>query len=246
MFYKVLITTLLVISCPFGSLLAVEIDGITIDAHVLEEASSLVNNCQENAKNNPYLQGTEKSELSALKPVEYKPAPSSEPASLANMQGVNLEEMLRRYQKPMAEAKNKTKRLNKLMVFISLSMPKQSLKDLSEQVNRAGGVLVLRGVVKNSITETAKELQKLSDKGVSAVIDPNLFKVFDVQQVPTFVVVPYTTYPCSQRDCNFTPQHDRLSGNVTLNYALELISEKGEFTSEVADSYLNKLRGSNL
>jgi len=44
-----------------------------------------------------------------------------------------------------------------LMVFVSLGMPKHSLQQWNLQVTKAGGTLVLRGLVNNSMKQTVKK-----------------------------------------------------------------------------------------
>ena len=94
---------------------------------------------------------------------------------------------------------------NKVLIFISFSMPSDSLKSLFLEAEQQKAVLVLRGLKNNSFKETAQVLRELS---VSASIDPNLFDKHQITVVPTFVYL--------KNDENVT-----LSGNVSLIYALE-------------------------
>ncbi len=92
----------------------------------------------------------------------------------------------------------------KLFVFVSLSMPEATLKSLYQEAQDYGAVLVLRGLEDNSLKKTAETLQRLS---ISVQIDPELFKRYEVQRVPTFV------YLRSQK-------LDILAGHTSLHYAL--------------------------
>lgn len=94
---------------------------------------------------------------------------------------------------------------SKILVFISLSMPSESLKRLFAEAEQQKAVLVLRGLKNNSFKETAQVLGELR---ISASIDPNLFDKHQVTGVPTFVNV--------KNDETLT-----LRGNVSLSYALE-------------------------
>ena len=113
-----------------------------------------------------------------------------------------------------------------LMIFVSASIPKSALKDLMIQARKAGGVLVFRGLIGGSLKNTQQFLGNLAKENTSAIIDPRLFETFNVDLVPTFVVLNKTAQDCQNSNCNFTPIHDRIIGNITLNYALEQIANK--------------------
>ncbi|MGI9214755.1 MAG: TrbC family F-type conjugative pilus assembly protein, partial [Gammaproteobacteria bacterium] len=51
-----------------------------------------------------------------------------------------------------------------LIVFLSLGMPKHSLQQWNLQVTKAGGVLVLRGFVNNSMKQTVKKITEILGK----------------------------------------------------------------------------------
>ncbi|MFC1659633.1 type-F conjugative transfer system pilin assembly protein TrbC [Pseudomonadota bacterium] len=167
-------------------------------------------------------------------------------------QNIDVDEVLQGYyntelkNSQQGSAGEAEKTINHLLIFISFSMPKQSLKERIEEAKRTGATLVLRGIIKDSITETAKELNKLTNNtGVNAIIDPNLFKAFSITKVPVIVVAKYRAYPCEDK-CNYTPIHDKISGNISLEYALEqIISSRETITKPLAKKYLKKLRGKN-
>lgn len=113
------------------------------------------------------------------------------------------------------------------IVFASLSMPPASLKRMIQDTARAGGVVVFRGFPNNSMKEFASRLgQIVEDRQAFANIgiDPRLFRAFDVQAVPTYVVVSSDFDLCAGFDCRTkVPPFDRMSGNVTVDYALNSI-----------------------
>lgn len=100
-----------------------------------------------------------------------------------------------------------------LLVFVSFSMPMDALKQLGDQVKKAGGSLVFRGLVKDSFPLTA---QKMRELGVEAMIDPTLFEAFQVQTVPTFVMLSKPL-----QDMEQLPSYDQLNGHVSLKHALD-------------------------
>lgn len=111
------------------------------------------------------------------------------------------------------------------VVFASLSMPEASLKALIADTSRAGGVVVFRGFPQNNVKAFAEGLKKVvASEGQEQhlAIDPRLFRAFRVQAVPTFVVAARDYELCEGFDCSSTvPEHDKMVGNVTVEYALE-------------------------
>ncbi|MBY0292800.1 MAG: type-F conjugative transfer system pilin assembly protein TrbC [Alphaproteobacteria bacterium] len=125
-------------------------------------------------------------------------------------------------------------RYPKLLVFVSFSMPLDSLKALGTHVNQLGGRLVLRGLLNGNFRETA---QKLKDLQEEVIIDPPLFEAYQVERVPTFVLRQKNTGSAEEEAV-----YDRLVGNVSLEYALEQFASSGEMHPEAAEM-LQALRG---
>lgn len=108
--------------------------------------------------------------------------------------------------------------------FVSFSMPEASLRQAVDQAEKAGAVLVLRGLKGNSFKDTVKAISSLiREKNVQVQIDPTLFKKYDITAVPC---VCYRDW--------------KVCGDVTLEYAMDLIAEK----EPSAKKYLKKLRSS--
>ena len=123
-----------------------------------------------------------------------------------------------------------------LMIFVSASIPRASLKDLMIQARQSGGVMVFRGLIGGTLRNTQQFLGELAKENVAAIIDPRLFEVFNVELVPTFVVLAKPSQDCEESSCNFTPNHDRIVGNITLNYALEQFADgQGDAKSQAAE-----------
>ncbi len=98
---------------------------------------------------------------------------------------------------------------DKILIFISLSMPESSLKSLFSEAAQQNAILVMRGLRNNSIKDTA---QVLKDLGISASIDPKLFEQYHITRVPAFV-------------CLKGKEIVSLSGNVSLSYAIQKLKE---------------------
>lgn len=110
-----------------------------------------------------------------------------------------------------------------LFAFVSLSMPKDSLKQIISQVKKVGGRVVIRGF-SGSIKETVKQLNGLGQVS----IDPKLFKEFEVKAVPVFVV------------SDDKSGYDIAAGNVSLDFVLREFAKSGD-SKGIAAQYLSKL-----
>ncbi len=98
-------------------------------------------------------------------------------------------------------------------VFVSFSMNDKDLIEITKEAKNRNGLVVLRGFENNDLKQTYAHIYKIvkkSDNGF--IIDPDLFKRFEVNQVPTFV-------SCEQTEiCN------KLGGNVKTGFALSKIN----------------------
>jgi type-F conjugative transfer system pilin assembly protein TrbC len=174
-----------------------------------------------------------------------------------NLNQDQLKKLLGNYQANPDDSKAEHFSLYKLMIFVSSSIPKSSLKDLMIQAKESGGILVFRGAI-GSTKNTAQFLAEISKENVSAIIDPRLFDMFQVKLVPTFVVLTKDYQDCevnqdrgasniaakisNNSNCHFTPINDRITGNITLNYALETIINGNGSAKESASYFLEKLK----
>jgi len=112
-----------------------------------------------------------------------------------------------------------------IYVFVSLSMPKSALIALNQEAVHLGATLVLRGLKDNSYQKTALYLQEIIEKtGQGFIVHPELFKRYDIHQVPSVVL---TTNSISD-----APLFDVISGHIPIKTALLKIAEKGELTHE--------------
>lgn len=145
-------------------------------------------------------------------------------------------------------AKDEAGEAPQLIVFVSLSMPPESLKPLLKDVNRAGGAAVFQGFPNNSVKAFTAGLAKvLDDKDTHRAIgiDPRLFRAFNVQTVPQIVAVSSDFDVCDGFNCaTKVPTHDRIMGNVTLQYALETFADGRGPGASVAAVALRRLKAS--
>jgi type-F conjugative transfer system pilin assembly protein TrbC len=118
---------------------------------------------------------------------------------------------------------------NHFYIFVTLSMSEHNLKQLIIYARKYNATLVLRGLVDNSFVKTSSIIQKLSEESGGMIIDPNLFKEFNIKTVPSYVLASNKSCPLSTT-CVKT--YDKLTGNVTPKYALEIFKEKGDLAAE--------------
>ncbi len=102
---------------------------------------------------------------------------------------------------------------NGILVFVSFSMSGSALKQLSMDSKKYGATLVLRGVYQDSFLKMKDKILSIHPAGLHLSIDPNLFDDYKISRVPTFVLVK------NGHEIN------RLSGNVTLEFASEKLLE---------------------
>lgn len=146
-----------------------------------------------------------------------------------------------------------------LRIFITLDMPRGSLQRLVDQAARSGAVLVLRGLKAQSLRETLAAVSDLIDKRqVAWVIDPDAYTRFGVTSAPTFVLTladetvasgPRMTGakdneanpPRCGSSCLAPTAFVRVTGDVSLDYALEAIAKRSPAAEPRATALLQRM-----
>ena len=134
-----------------------------------------------------------------------------------------------------------------LYIAVSLTMPKPALRQLALDANKAGAKVVIRGLVNGSFEQTLVAAKEIFDENSigGVAIEPQVFRAFGVERVPTFIAAKAPVQPCDQGvDCDSvaTP-HDRLAGNISLAEALRLLAQGGDQAPDVARAALARLEG---
>lgn len=133
----------------------------------------------------------------------------------------------------------------RFIAFASTSMPPAALRAMIDDVARAGGVVVLRGLPQNSAKALTAALSKVAKPGEQldgVGIDPRLFRAFGIEAVPAYVVTSSDFDLCDGFDCvGPLPPHDRMIGNVTTQYALETFAHGGGPGARLAAQHLARL-----
>lgn len=125
-----------------------------------------------------------------------------------------------------------------LYIFVSFSLSEKALLNLAQEAKVYGATLVLRGFIEGSYSRTVKALQNIIIKtGQGIIIDPELFNLFSISAVPTYVLSQPFQLNASMR--TQTPIHDRIQGHVSIQYALETFAKEGDLQEE-ANSLLTQ------
>jgi len=134
-----------------------------------------------------------------------------------------------------------------LRIFVTLDMPRASLKLLTDQAARSGAVLVLRGLKSQSMRETVSAVSELiGESKATWIIDPEAFTRHAVRQAPTFVLALSDAAADAPRTCGagcVTPAgFVSVAGDVSLDYALEAILRRKPEAAPRAGPILKRLR----
>lgn len=126
-----------------------------------------------------------------------------------------------------------------VLVFVSFSMPKTSLKTWMHDANTIQAPLILRGLVNNSFKETTASMYELVKEGSGGMqIDPLLFDRFQIKKVPA-VVVTQSTSCLPNQSC--LESYDVFYGDVGLSYALKQIEKQHDDLSPIVEKALKTL-----
>lgn len=114
-----------------------------------------------------------------------------------------------------------------LLAFVSLGMPRTSLDRLMEDAERTHTTLVLRGMQSGDMETTLYIVKAIIGKHkVAWFIDPAAFTRFGVVAVPTYVLLKRDAVAkdCGGDQCFSDDDFAKISGDVTIDYALDKIS----------------------
>ena len=112
-------------------------------------------------------------------------------------------------------------------IFVSSSMPMQTLVAYEKAAQKYGFHLIMRGLIDGSYRATQAYFEDfIKETGGGISIDPELFEHYEVSQVPTIIL--------EQGEAR-----DQIKGNVTLDYALQEFAKTGD-TAAVASKLLGE------
>ncbi len=124
-------------------------------------------------------------------------------------------------------------------------MPQPALRRLVDQAVDARATLYLRGLVGGSLKETVARVQPLlGDRRGALEIDPRAFDRFAVATTPTFVLVRggAKEAACGADGCRAPEAFAKVAGDVSLDYALELMQRSAPDMAATAGLFLTRLK----
>lgn len=126
----------------------------------------------------------------------------------------------------------------KLIGFVSLTMPKQTLVLFLQEAKRYHIPVAIRGVIDHSLKATMQQIYRLVKKDhiQGVLIDPIWFRDFQIQHVPALVA---TTGFCDTQPC-LKNSYDVIYGNARLEELLQAISRHGTVGKPIAKAALNE------
>lgn len=131
---------------------------------------------------------------------------------------------------------------HELMVFVSFSMPPESLQRIVEQSERSGAHIVFRGFAGDKLMEMSKHVAKLiGNHRVEVSVNPPAFSQFKVSTVPALVIALPTASEGLDNGCAQATQYVKVTGDVGQDYALDLIERNSPRFASAAQTFNRRL-----
>lgn len=125
----------------------------------------------------------------------------------------------------------------RLYYFFSFSVPEASIRAAFADGEKIGLIAVLRGLPEGSVKESLLRLKRMiGERKIEVVIDPLLFRLYNIADVPTLVYAQESNPSCEH--CEPVPRHWKAVGDIPMTTALEKLSHP----APSAERYLKKLR----
>ncbi|HNO76195.1 MAG TPA: type-F conjugative transfer system pilin assembly protein TrbC [Nitrosomonas mobilis] len=129
-----------------------------------------------------------------------------------------------------------------LLILVSLSMPEAALRKLADQAEKAGATLLFRGLKDDSMMKMGEAVKAILDgRNVHVAIHPPAFQQFGVTRVPAFVLASQEAGKVMDNGCSKPQTFVKVSGDVSLDYALEYIERTSPDWSMVARSFHSRI-----
>jgi conjugal transfer pilus assembly protein TrbC len=86
----------------------------------------------------------------------------------------------------------------------------------------------------------------IGDRNVSVAIHPPAFKQFSIRQVPAVVIANAKAGSVMEDGCALPETFAKVTGDVTLHFALDYIERKSPVWASVARTYRLRLEGGDV
>lgn len=133
---------------------------------------------------------------------------------------------------------------SELMIFVSFSMPRESLLRIVEQSEKTGAKLVFRGFMGDKLTEMSKRIAGIiGTHRVEALVHPPAFTQFNINQVPALVIAQSNAGDQMQRGCAQADRFVKVTGDVSQDYALDYIERNSPQWAATARTFNLNIAG---
>lgn len=120
-----------------------------------------------------------------------------------------------------------------LMIFVSMSMPEESLRQYAIQAKRFGAVLMMRGFINDKMSDTRETLAKLNPSAAEWEINPEPFKTFKIDKVPAVVLATAESSSVTEDGCAKPETFTVVFGDIAIKDALDQIALHGQKATSV-------------
>lgn len=141
---------------------------------------------------------------------------------------------------------NEIKRHPSSIIFVSFSMPDESIVSYLRDAKKIHASVVIRGLINNSFKDTFLKMASLVKQagGGGVELNPPVFKKFSVSHVPAVVVLPYDRNLITGTTALDQADFDVVYGDIPLYDALKTIRDHGAVSMKKADELLFLLKDS--
>jgi type-F conjugative transfer system pilin assembly protein TrbC len=127
-----------------------------------------------------------------------------------------------------------------LRVFVSSSMGIKLLQDYARMANKFGARLILRGLPGESWQELAKIVRAIEIEDLALEIDDLAFEQYQISAIPAFVLAQEQQMSDLLANNHLAvKKFDKVTGNIGIKRALEMIETSGGDLAELATKILS-------
>lgn len=133
---------------------------------------------------------------------------------------------------------------HELMVFVSFSMPPESLQRIVLESEKTGAHIVFRGFKGDKMMEMSKHIANLIGKHrVEVSVNPPAFTQFQVTNVPALVIALPNASEGMDNGCAQATKYVKVTGDVGQDYALDLIERQSPQFASAAQVFNRRIGG---
>jgi conjugal transfer pilus assembly protein TrbC len=151
-------------------------------------------------------------------------------------------ELAQQFSKPPVLPINAAK--HELMVFVSFSMPPESLQRIVLESEKTGAHIVFRGFIGNRMMEMSQHIANLIGKHrVEVSVNPPAFTQFQVTRVPAIVIALPNASEGMDNGCAQATRYVKVTGDVGQDFALDLIERSSPQFASAAQVFNRRMGG---